>query len=257
VTVVAHSPAGDSVPSASATVTPGVAPGAPAGVTAVAGVASITVSWTAGAPGSGIAGYVATASPGPATCETSGAADTSCVLGAEGGKQYTVTVVAKGVHGGDSPASVPSTGVQPTTPAPPATVPDTNLTLVTDQGPISSIEVGKRIVITGTGFAPYSTVTVTIYSAPTVLATVTADGSGAFSVPVTVPTDLPAGEHSFVALGTDANGAQHALKLALTVAAAPPAPTGTLPVTGLALLHLVLTGLALVLAGAWLRRHCN
>ncbi|WP_433046412.1 fibronectin type III domain-containing protein [Dactylosporangium sp. CS-033363] len=262
VTVVAHSPAGDSVSSASATVTPGVAPGAPASVTAVAGVASITVSWTAGAPGSGIAGYVATASPGPATCETSSAADTSCVLGAEGGRQYTVTVVAKGVHGGDSPASAPSTSVAPTTPAPPATVPDTNLTLVTDQGPISSIEVGKRIVITGTGFAPYSTVTVTIYSAPTVLTTVTADASGSFSVPVTVPADLPAGEHSFVAVGTDANGAQHALKLALTVAPAaavtsPPAPSGTLPVTGLALMHLVLTGLALVLAGAWLRRHCN
>ncbi|WP_433205754.1 fibronectin type III domain-containing protein [Dactylosporangium sp. CS-047395] len=258
VTVVAHSPAGDSAASASATVTPGVAPGAPASVTAVAGVASITVSWTAGAPGSGIAGYVATASPGPATCETSSAADTGCVLGAEGGKEYTVTVVAKGVHGGDSPASTPSTSVAPTTPAPPATVPDTNLSLVTDQGPISTIEVGKRIVITGTGFAPYSTVTVTIYSAPTVLATVTADASGSFSVPVTVPTELPAGSHSFVALGTDPNGAQHALKLALTVAPAaavtsPSAPPGTLPVTGLALLHLLLTGLALLLVGAAIR----
>ncbi|GAA3452178.1 fibronectin type III domain-containing protein [Dactylosporangium matsuzakiense] len=252
VSAVAHSPAGDSAPGGAATVTPGVAPGAPASVTATAGVASITVSWAAGAPGSGIAGYVVTATPGPATCETTGAADTSCVLGAEGGRTYTVTVVARGVHGGDSPASRPSAAVQPTTPTPPATVPATNLTLVTDQGPISTIQLGKRLTISGTGFAPYSTVTITVYSAPAVLTTVTADANGAFSVPVTVPADLPVGEHSFVALGTDPGGAVHALKLALTVAAAaPPAPAPTtLPVTGLALAQMVLAGLALVLAGA-------
>ncbi|WP_433616368.1 fibronectin type III domain-containing protein [Dactylosporangium sp. CA-139114] len=258
ITVVAHSPAGDSAPSAPATTTPGVAPGAPAAVTAVAGVASITVSWTAGTPGSGIAGYIATATPGPATCETRSATDTSCVLGAEGGRSYTVTVVAKGVHGGDSAASPPSAAVAPTTPTPPATVPDTPLTLATDLGPTGTVAPGKRIVVTGRGFAPHSTVTVTVYSTPTVLTTVTADANGDFSVPVTVPADLPAGEHAFVALGTGPDGTAHTLKLALTVqpaAAAPPATTpapatGTLPVTGAALSLMLLTGLGLVLTGA-------
>ncbi|WP_433076804.1 fibronectin type III domain-containing protein [Dactylosporangium sp. CA-052675] len=261
ITVVAHSPAGDSAPSAPATTTPGVAPGAPAAVTAVAGIASITVSWTAGTPGSGIAGYVATATPGPATCQTRSATDTSCVLGAEGGRSYTVTVVAKGVHGGDSAASPPSAAVAPTTPAPPATVPDTPLTLATDQGPAGTVPPGKRIVVTGHGFAPYSTVTVTVYSTPTVLTTVTADANGDFSAPVTVPADLPAGEHAFVALGTGPDGTAHTLKLALTVRpaaatppATPPAPApGTLPVTGAALSLMLLTGLGLVLAGATVR----
>ncbi|MFI5913157.1 hypothetical protein [Dactylosporangium sp. NPDC051541] len=133
--------------------------------------------------------------------------------------------------------------------------PATNLTLVTDQGPISTIAIGQRLTISGTGFAPYSTVAITVYSAPAVLTTVTADGNGEFSVPVTVPADLPVGEHSFVALGTDPGGATHALKLELTVApaAAPATPSGpatTLPVTGSALTRMILVGLALVIAGA-------
>ncbi|UWP87206.1 fibronectin type III domain-containing protein [Dactylosporangium fulvum] len=258
VTVTAHSTAGDSAPSGPAAVTPGVAPGAPTGVTAVAGVASITVSWTAPPPGSGITGYLVTAAPGPATCTTGSATGTSCVLGAEGGKTYTVTVVAKGVHGGDSAPSQPSAAVRPTTPEPPAAPPDTDLTLITDQGPISSVAPGQSLVVSGTGFAPYSTVTITVYSDPAVLATVTTDGAGNFSASVTVPGDLPAGQHTFVALGVDPDGVAHSLKLALTVPAAgtPPATVpggGTLPVTGTGVALMVVAGLSLVVTGAALR----
>ncbi|GAA0745344.1 fibronectin type III domain-containing protein [Dactylosporangium roseum] len=258
VTVTAHSPAGDSAAGGPAAVTPGVAPGAPTGVTAVAGVASIKVSWTAPAPGSGIAGYLVTETPGPATCTTGSATDTGCVLGAEGGTTYTVTVVAKGVHGGDSAPSQPSAAVRPTTPEPPATPPDTDLTLITDQGPISSVAPGQSLVVSGTGFAPHSTVTITVYSDPAVLATVTTDGAGNFSTPVTVPGGLPTGQHTFVALGVDPAGVPHSLKLALTVPAAntPPAtvPGGdTLPVTGTGVALMVVAGLSLMVTGAALR----
>jgi hypothetical protein len=249
VTVVAHSPAGDSPAGTPASVRPGVAPGAPTAVQAVAGVASITVTWTPpAATGTGVAGYRVTASPGPATCETTGA--TSCVLGAEAGQDYTVTVVARGTHGGDSPPSQPSAPARATAPDPPATPPATPLTLTTDQGDTTRVEPGRRIVVSGTGFAPHSTVTVTVYSEPVVLATVTADATGAFSVPVTVPTDLPAGRHAFVALGVDPDGQPHSLRLDLVV----PAPGDGLPVTGAGVTLMVLTGLSLLAGGVAVRR---
>jgi hypothetical protein len=257
VTVVAHSPAGDSPASGPAGVRPGLAPGTPTGVQAVAGVASLTVSWTAPASaGTGIAGYLVTASPGPATCQTTGA--TSCVLGAEAGKDYTVTVVARGTHGGDSAASQPSTAVRPTTPEPPAAPPVTPLTLTTDQGATTRVEPGQQMVVSGTGFAPYSTVTITVYSAPVVLATVTTDGTGSFSVPVTVPSGLEEGKHSFVALGVDPDGGTHSLRLDLTVPASSD-DTGDdggdgLPVTGAGIILMVVTGLSLLLGGVALRR---
>ncbi|GIJ74764.1 hypothetical protein Voc01_096810 [Virgisporangium ochraceum] len=250
VSVVAHSPAGDSTAGASASVRPGVAPGAPTAVQAVAGVASITVSWTAPAqPGTGVAGYLVTATPGPATCETTGA--TTCVLGAEAGKDYTVTVVARGTHGGTSPQSQPSQAVRPATPEPPATPPATTLTLTADAD--NRVAPGQRLLVTGTGFAPFSTVTVTVYSEPVVLATATADGNGSFQVSVEVPDDLPAGRHAFVALGVDPQGQPHALRLDLTVPAAP-AGDDSLPVTGVGMILMVVTGLSLLAGGAVLRR---
>lgn len=257
VTVVAHSPAGDSPASGPATVTPGVAPGTPTGVQAVAGVASITVSWTAPASaGTGIAGYLVTASPGPATCDTTGA--TTCVLGAEGGTDYTVTVVARGLHGGDSAPSQASAVARPTVPQPPAAPPATTLTLTTDQGDTTQVRPGQKLVVSGTGFAPYSTVTVTVYSEPLVLATVTADANGAFSVPVDVPAGLEPGPHSFVALGVDPDGQTHSLRLDLTVpspsSAVPPSTGDSLPVTGAGLVLMVVTGLSLLIGGAALRR---
>jgi titin len=254
--VVAHSPAGDSPASGSAEVRPGVAPGTPTGVQAVAGVASITVTWTAPASaGTGIVGYLVTAAPGPATCATTGA--TTCVLGAEAGKDYTVTVVARGTHGGDSAPGQASTVARPTTPQPPAAPPATSLTLTTDQGNTGRVEPGQQMVVSGTGFAPYSTVTITVYSEPLVLTTVTTDGNGSFSVPVTVPTGLDAGRHSFVALGVDPDGEAHSLRLDLTVPAAAPAPADdedSLPVTGAGLIVLMVTGLSLIVGGAALRR---
>jgi streptogramin lyase len=95
------------------------APSAPAKPSVVAGNASISVAWTApAANGSAITGYTATASPGGATCTTTGAL-TCTITGLSNGTTYTVTVTATNATGTStaSPASDPAT---PTAPSPPA-----------------------------------------------------------------------------------------------------------------------------------------
>ena len=89
------------------------APGAPTGVSAVAGDGTATVSWTAPVSngGSAITGYVVTSSPGGLTGSTSGTS--VAVNGLTNGTPYTFTVVASNVAG-PGPASAPSTAVTPT-----------------------------------------------------------------------------------------------------------------------------------------------
>lgn len=85
-----------------------VAPGAPAGVSAVAGHAQAMVSWTApsSAGGSAITGYTATAAPGGVSCTTTGA--TSCrIWPLSGGKSYSFTVTAQNALASSTPSAVP------------------------------------------------------------------------------------------------------------------------------------------------------
>jgi hypothetical protein len=88
------------------------APGAPTGVTAAAGEASATVSWTAASSNnSTVTHYVVTASTGGRTCTTSGSL-TCTVTGLSDATPYTFTVTAtNGVGAG--PTSSPSTAVTP------------------------------------------------------------------------------------------------------------------------------------------------
>ena len=98
------------------------APGAPTGVTAVAGNQQATGSWAAPASSgsSAITGYTVTAAPGGATCTTS---SLSCVVaGLTNGTSYTFTAratnaVGPGPSSGASGAVVPTA---PPTPPPPA-----------------------------------------------------------------------------------------------------------------------------------------
>jgi fibronectin type 3 domain-containing protein len=115
-TVVATNGVGDSPASGpSNLVTPAAVPGAPTGVSAIAGDGQATVSWTAPSSdgGSPIISYTVTSSSDQSIMVSD--SETSAVVsGLIDGDSYTFTVVAtNGV--GDSPASSPSNSVIPAT----------------------------------------------------------------------------------------------------------------------------------------------
>jgi subtilisin family serine protease len=99
-------------PSAPAGATPATVPGAPTGLVASAGNGQVALNWLAPASdgGSAISSYTATASPGGATCTTSGLGCT--ISGLTNGTSYSVTVRASNAIG-----SGPASGSVSATPA--------------------------------------------------------------------------------------------------------------------------------------------
>jgi hypothetical protein len=94
-------------------VVPRTVPGAPTNVTATAGIASATVSWTPPFNGgSAITGYTVIAAPGGATKSVAASLTTTTFTGLTNGTTYTFTVVAKNVAGSGVP-SAPSNAVTP------------------------------------------------------------------------------------------------------------------------------------------------
>jgi hypothetical protein len=222
------------------------APTAPRDVAVTSERASLVVSWKA--PTSGASKYRVTASPGNASCETT---ELTCRLGATAGETYEVTVVALGKNGVAGPGAKASATAQVAAPVVPATVPVTELTLTTDKGIISSLEVGEELTVVGTGFLPYSTATIVIYSTPTVLGTVQTDGAGNFSKAVTVPKSLAAGRHTLIASGVAPDGTDRFLKMAVTVDQAT-SSAKSLAFTGASIATPVLGGLVALVAGSGL-----
>ncbi|RBY74942.1 hypothetical protein DQ239_18115 [Blastococcus sp. TF02-09] len=129
---------------------------------------------------------------------------------------YWVTVQAADSAGNPGIASerVSANGV-------PSAVPTKTGDLVRPAGESGPVTSGSAVRITGSGYAPHSTVTLIVYSVPRVLATTVADGDGDIDVTVTLPEDLAAGEHTLVAAGVGADGQAHYLTLPITVSAAP------------------------------------
>ena len=239
------------VPDTGGTPPTAATPHAPAGVTAQAGASQVTVSWSAPVGGGAVDHYQVTLAPGGQTCTTKAL---SCVLGASAGVDYTATVVAISADGVAGPGAAASLQGAVAAPAVPAQVPATALTLTTDKGDLSSATPGQQITVLGTGFLPYSTVNVVIYSDPVVLGAVVTDGEGNFSQQVTVPADLPVGEHHLVASGVAPDGSQRFLRMDVTVAAATAAApaedrAGQLAWTGFEALTWVLGGMGAIAVG--------
>ena len=219
-------------------------PPAPPTVDGMPGQSSITVSWTAPAETDAIVDYVASARSGDIVSSCTSITLT-CVLGAVAGRPYTMMVVSRGPNGVSTVTT--STGtVTATAPIVPQTPPETDLDLTTTDGRITEAEPGQEITFVGTGFAPFSTVVITIYSKPTILGTAITDAKGDFRKLITVPSDLAAGAHTAVAQGVAPDGTPRAMALDITVSA------DGLPVTGPGVATLLLMGAGAVVAGAGL-----
>ncbi len=65
---------------------------------------------------------------------------------------------------------------------------------------------GGTITVSGDGFAPGASLTIELHSDAVVLATVTADVTGAYSATVTIPADTAAGAHEIVVAGLGPDG---------------------------------------------------
>jgi hypothetical protein len=88
------------------------------------------------------------------------------------------------------------------------------------------------VVLTGSGFLPFSTVVLTMYSTPTPLGTAVVEADGTFTATVTIPSGLAAGTHSLVASGIDDSGNPYALRMDVTLTGATGGPTDASGSTG-------------------------
>ncbi|MCO7218408.1 fibronectin type III domain-containing protein [Klenkia sp. PcliD-1-E] len=244
-------------------------PAAPTGVVVVPGVSSIRVSWSAPADTSDITGYQAYAivegaqsSGTDNVCSPTGQALT-CVIGVEAGHAYYVGVASlneTGYPGEDSVASGGMTAVI-AGPATPSAVPSQdNGDITGPAGPISKLTAGQKLTLQGDGFAPLSTVQLLVYSSPVSLGTVVTDGSGRFSVEVTIPAGLANGTHHLVATGVDADGNTRNLVVQVTVSGGV-VTDASLATTGFTAVPVAVGGGLVLLTGAGLlvgaRRRSN
>jgi hypothetical protein len=246
---------GDELSDASETLsgTPHEKATAPSNLKVVTGDGSLTVSWGASTAGTyPIAGYGVAlvwqnpdgqSGGGTDFCQTSPTVFT-CTAPAQPGVSHHVVVVAvDSTDRAGEPAEATS-GVVPAS----SVLPESDGDLTLPPGAKSSVAAGKTITVSGSGYAPFSTVTVLIYSTPQILTTVVTDGTGSFSVEVTVPAGLAAGQHHLVAAGVDPSGELRYLTLPVTVTGGGAA----LAYTGADVVVPAIGGLLAVLVGAGL-----
>jgi hypothetical protein len=119
--------------------------------------------------------------------------------------------------------------------------------LTTGSLPVSSrsVEPGGSVTVSGDGFEPGATIQISIASTPTLLTTVTADGSGSFSTTVTIPASIDPGVHTLSATGASPDGGTLTLSTTITVAGSRP-----LASTGANVVGLVVVAIAAIAVGA-------
>jgi LPXTG-motif cell wall-anchored protein len=214
---------GNGTPSDPMSGTPYKPVGAPGTPTVVVGPSSLKVSWTAPTVTGTypLAKYAVLIpvnhgqSGGPeSVCETT---TLSCTIPVTAGTTYPVWVAAIDDHDNEGIETDEVDSAVVPNPAAPATVPTKNGDLTLPAGAKSTVAPGKTVTVSGTGYAPFSTITLAIYSTPQVLTTVVTDASGNFTATVTVPAGLEAGNHTLVASGVDSSGTVRYVNLAVTV----------------------------------------
>ena len=209
-----------------------VAPTAPSNVNVTMVRGQAVVAWTPGNTGGAAVTFTVTASPGGATCVTTGA---SCVIpNLTSGVNYTFSVDAANGSGSSTPApSSPVIAPPVTVPsAPPAASVGTALSVTNASGQsVTSLLPGVTYTVAGSGFAPNSDVTIVFYSTPTTVGTATVNAQGAFSTSVTVPATLAVGNHTLAALGVASSGATEA-NAVVAVSVTEPSSSAALATTG-------------------------
>jgi hypothetical protein len=166
-------------------------PGAPTGVSAVAGNASASVSWSPPAQTGGgpIVGYTVTASPGGASATTSGTSAT--VTGLANGTAYTFTVTAAS-SAGPGPPSGSSNAVTPHVPV-----------TVTSVKPASLGQGASDVTVTVTGTNFQSGATVTTTATGVKVGAVTVKSSTDLTVKLTAPATTTIGSYGLSVTNTD------------------------------------------------------
>ncbi len=191
---MAHSSAGAYGTIFSFSLTPGAAPGAPAGVTAKAGNAQATVSFTPPASngGSAITGYTVTSNPAGGVDSNAGTASTThTVTGLTNGTAYTFTVTAtNGI--GTGPPSLSSNSVTPTAPG---KVPGAPAGVTAKAG---NAQATVSFKLPSNGGSPITVCTVTSHPG-----NVTATGSGS---PITVQNLTNGTAYTFTVTATNGVG---------------------------------------------------
>ena len=137
-------------------------------------------------------------------------------------------------------ATTPTTRVpgSPSTPSIPTTPTGAGTSATAVVTP-ASVPPGSSVTVSGSGFAPNQSLTVTFDSAPATPATATANASGAFSARITVPTGTTAGSHRIAVNGRNPQGAQLQAVGTVTVTLA---RTGAGETIAMTLVGLVLVG---------------
>jgi hypothetical protein len=113
---------------------------------------------------------------------------------------------------------------------------------------------GGSMTVSGTDFAPNTTVTVTLHSKTVNLGTAQTDSSGSFTTSATLPSGLD-GPHTLTVTDPSGNSASAHIKIAKCTGAAATGGENTggeTAVTGVAVLGIGAFGLLLLIAGAFL-----
>lgn len=109
-----------------------------------------------------------------------------------------------------------------------------------------TVQAGSSVTVSGGGFAPGATVTVTIEPTPETLGTTVAGATGEFTTTVTIPADISAGQHTLKASGATASGSVLVLAQQVTVATQ---PSSELPATGSSIASVLLIASAALVVG--------
>jgi hypothetical protein len=162
-----------------------------------------------------------------------------------------------------------TTTVAGTSTAPPTTAPKQSTTVapLTTPAPArrpsppplgvasKSVRRGDPVKVSGSGFAPGATITITFNSTRVVVGTVKADSQGRFSTTVVVPHDAPTGEHRLQADGAAGAGGHAVLVAQVSIAPMGARHGWVLPAFMVALTLVLAMGAGVVLTTSTRCRH--